>query len=159
MFLRSDHRLSREKKVRRYLTSEPGISLLLAAVNFEWTLGRAVRHLHLSSPGWLHANSELLSFIKKCSGLTRYKELWEKEVVGVRQCSSLHLIVCDWNAVMEAFMQRHVLVHGRDRYTKKMAEPHVEALIAGANDIDKFCESLGCPLNARIPIRRRRAAA
>src|SRR5689334_23443056 len=52
--------------------------LLLAAVNLEWTVCRAVRHLYLSSPRAELSNSELQTRIKGCSGLKKYKKLWER---------------------------------------------------------------------------------
>src|SRR5690242_15034308 len=97
MFLAHDRMELREQTVRHYCGAgkkpEPGILLLLAAVNLEWTVCRAVRHLYLSSPRAELSNSELQTRIKGCSGLKKYKELWENEVMHVRECLQLDQII------------------------------------------------------------------
>ena len=150
MFLASDRKQSREYKVRGHLASEPSISLLLAAVNFEWTVCRAVLFLSQSP------NVELRARMAEFYSLDAHKDLWKLEVMVARQCSPLANIVRNWQAVRDAFKARNILIHGRARYTKKMAEPHIEALLKGANYVDEFCESLGCPLHELMPKRPRR---
>jgi hypothetical protein len=131
MFLASDRRQHREHKVRSYLDSEPSLSLLLGAVNFEWTVCRAVLFLSQSP------NVELRARMADFYSLDAYKDLWKLEVMSARQCSPLADIVRNWRAVRDAFKARNILVHGRDRYTKKMAEPNIEAppttLMSSAN--------------------------
>jgi hypothetical protein len=149
MFLASDTKKHRELRVRSFLAADPSVSLLVAAVNFEWTVCRAV--LFLSK----RPNSELRSLMAKYFSLDSYKELWNLEVVAGRNFSPLAMVVRNWSAVRRAFDARNRLVHGRDRYTKNMATPHVEVLLQGASYIDEYCESLGYPLFGRMPIRRR----
>lgn len=45
MFLASDRVAHREHKVRRLLGSDPSLGVIFAAVNFEWTVCRAVLFL------------------------------------------------------------------------------------------------------------------
>ena len=150
MFLASDQAHHRESRVRRYLNSDPSVSLLLAAVNFEWTLSRA---LLFPSPS---TNSELRERMGDCYGLDAYKDMWRDEVSAPRNVSRLADVVRNWSSIREAFRARGRLVHGRDRYTRNMAVPHIEALLKGAANIDSFCESLGSPLHLRMPVRRKR---
>jgi hypothetical protein len=149
MFLASDPKKHRESKVRSFLTTDPNISLLLAAVNFEWTVCRAV--LFLSK----RPNSELRVLMVKYYSLDSYKELWNLEIVAGRNFNPLAVVVRNWSSVRKAFEARNRLVHGRDRYTKNMATPHVNSLLQGASYVDDNCEFLGYPLFGRMPIRRR----
>jgi hypothetical protein len=151
MFLANDSKEHRESKVRRFLTTEPGISLLLAAVNFEWTVCRAV--LFLSK----RPNSELRRLMTSYYSLDAYKELWRSEIVAGSNFNPLAVLVRNWSSVREAFNARNRLVHGRDRYTKNMATPHIEALLRATRYVDDYCSLLGSPLLGRMPTRRRTA--
>jgi hypothetical protein len=149
VFLATDRSDHREAKVRKYLSSEPSLSLLLAAVNFEWTVCRAV--LFLSST----PNSELRKRMADYYSLDGYKDLWKTEVLAARDMQPLATIVRNWSAVRDAFHARNRLVHGRDRHTRKMALPHVEALLKAVKDVDTYCSSAGLPLCVRMPVGRR----
>lgn len=152
MFLASDRVKHREQKVRRFLSSEPGIALLLAAVNFEWTVCRAVLFLSQTP------NADLRAKMRDYYSPEKYKELWREEVISSGPLLGLAELVRNWSAVLNAFRARNVLVHGKDRFTRNMATPHVDALLKGVRFIDEYCESRGSPLYGRMPIRRRRVA-
>jgi hypothetical protein len=81
--LASDRKEQREDRVRRYIASDPGVALLLAAVNFEWTVCRAVLFLSRSQ------NADLRIRLGKCYGLDAYKELWKTEVASAPQLKPL----------------------------------------------------------------------
>jgi hypothetical protein len=149
MFLASDSKERRESKVRRFLATDPGISLLLAAVNFEWTVCRAV--LFLSK----RPNSELRVMMGNYYSLDAYKDLWKSEVSAGSNFDALAVVVRNWSSLREAFKARNRLVHGRDRYTQNMAAPHVEALLHATGYVDDYCSLLDHPLLGRMPIRRR----
>src|SRR5438128_9047979 len=100
MFLASDPKKHRESKVRSFLTTDPSISLLLAAVNFEWTVCRAV--LFLSK----RPNSELRALMVKYYSLDSYKELWNLEIVAGRNFNPLAVVVRNWSSVRKAFEAR-----------------------------------------------------
>lgn len=150
MFLATDPKTRRENTVRRYFASDPGMALLLAAVNFEWTVCRAVLFLSKSP------NSALRGRMGKYYSLDNYKELWKLEVVSDGERKTLAGVVRNWSCVREAFVARNRLVHGRDRCTRNMAKPHVEDLLEGVGYVDAYCEELGLPLHRRMPIRRGR---
>ena len=153
MFLANDRKEQRERKVWRYLASDPGVSLLLAAVNFEWTVYRAVLFLSQSP------NSELRARMGNYYSLDAYKELWRLEVVAGRPRKLLPAVIRNWSAVHKAFKERNRLVHGRERYTRNMAEPYIDSLLKGTGYVDSYCESLGSPLHHRMPVRRKRRIA
>jgi hypothetical protein len=148
-----DHRdtnQQREAQVREHLDRAPSVSLVLAAINFEWTVGRAVLFLSASP------NRELRATMKNFFSLDGYKDLWKQEVLPNGQRKRLAEVVRNWSDLRKAFEARNQLVHGRDRYTRNMATPHVEALLKAVRDIDDYCVSLGCSLHDRMPIRRKR---
>lgn len=149
MFLASDREIRRAAKVRRHLKAEPGLALLLGAVNFEWTVCRAV--LFLSST----PNSKLRARIRAVRSFDGYKELWKSEVLILPNHRSLAEIVHNWHAIKKAFEKRNALVHGQDRCTRNMAMPHIEALLKGVGYIESYCESVGKPLYQRMPVRRK----
>ena len=150
MFRAKSPKDQRQAKVLEFLSSDPGISLLLAAVNFEWTASRAIRFLGQAT------TSELRPRLRRCHGLDDYKRLWKTEVVNAGRRERLTEIVCNWEAVRKAFEWRHLLVHGRDGCTSNIAKPHVEALLLAAGYVEDYAKSLGCPLNSRMRFRRKR---
>ena len=81
----SDRKETREYKVRRHLDADPAVSLLLAAVNFEWTVCRAVLFLSKTP------NSKLRALMRDYYSLERYKQLWKKEIVATRVCNPFPL--------------------------------------------------------------------
>jgi hypothetical protein len=87
--------------------------------------------------------------------LDAYKELWRSEIVAGSNLYPLAVVVRNWSSVREAFNAGNRLVHGRDRYTKNMAAPHIEVLLRATGYVDDHCNLLGCPLLGRMPIRRR----
>lgn len=150
MFLAGDNKFLRERRIRTFFLQEPGVALLVAAVNFEWTVGRALMFIS-DTP-----NKALRDKLSECHGLEKYKDLWRQELSSSGQSVlRLNNIVRNWHDVTKAFGVRHKLVHGRDRVTAKMAGPHIEALITGAGDIEDYCTSRGIRFNARIPVRRK----
>ena len=151
MFWAGDDKNTRAYKVRRHLHAEPGISLLIGAVNFEWTVCRAVLFLSKTP------NSKLRALMRDYYSLERYKELWKTEIVAARACDPLPIVARNWSSVRKAFEARNLLVHGRDNVTRNMATPHVEALLQGAGYVDAYCKTLGFPLSGRMPIRRKQA--
>jgi hypothetical protein len=133
------------------LSSEPSIALLLAAVNFEWTISRAVLFLSTTK------NTALRQKLRDYYSPDKYKELWKEEVVPHGHLS-LAKLVRNWSSVLKGFDARNVIVHGKDRYTKNMATPHVEALLEGARFVDTYCQDHGKPLYERMPVRKKSAS-
>jgi hypothetical protein len=148
MFLAGDRVDQRETKIRQFLRSEPSLALILAAVNFEWTVSRAV--LFLSTTG----NTLLRKKMKDYYSIEKYKELWAGEVVP-RGHLPLASLVRNWSSVREGFGARNVIVHGKGRYTEKMATPHVNALLTGVRFLETYCQDRGRPLNERMPVRKK----
>ena len=149
MFLVNEDPQIRDNKIRRWLKSEPSVSLIIATANFEWTVSRAVILLSPST------NRELRIMLEKVYGIERYKDFWRDEVSRKRMLKTLPEIVKDWQGVLSAFESRNKVVHGRDRCTRNMASPKVEVLLNAASEIRDYCNSLGGNFQGRLPIRRK----
>lgn len=145
MFLVSDGQSGIERRVRDWFLREPSVGLVVAAVYFEWTISRAIICLSKSP------NVDLRKVIEKTYGLGSYEKLWAREVSS----GPLASVVRNWQGLKDAFNERNILVHGRDRRTSKMAAPHLEALLAGAADVWTYCTLAGYDLGARLPVRRK----
>lgn len=148
MFLVSHSLDTRAKEIRSWLPKHPSIALVIAAVYFEWAICRAL--IGLSK----RPNKQLREDLKDYHGLEAYKDLWRDELQHLDGAQRLPEVVSDWQAVKSAFNARNVLVHGRDRYTPKMATPHVETLLAAVADICAFTVENGVDINQRLPQRR-----
>ncbi len=150
MFLVGEEPRVRERRIRHYLQSDPSVAVLVAAAHFEWTICRAVLLLSQTP------NRELRRRMESVYGLKRYKDLWRDEVLSQGAGSTLPGVVSNWEDVKVAFEWRNRLIHGRDRCTRKMAKPKVEALLEGAAHVRAFCQLRGADFRQRLPVRRSR---
>jgi hypothetical protein len=87
------------------------------------------------------------------------KDLWRSELGHLPNAQPLSRVVKDWHGVAVAFDSRNRLVHGRDRYTPKMAAPEVKSLLAAVSDVCAYALSQGVNINKRLPQRRQKRAA
>ena len=139
----------RANEIRGWIHKHPSVSLLVAATYFEWTTCRAI--LALSR----RPNKEIRADLAKVYGLDRYKDFFWTELGHLPKPRRLSEFVQNWKSVTDAFDARNRLVHGRDRYTRNMALPKVDALLAAADDVRKYCATQGADINRRLPTRRR----
>jgi hypothetical protein len=152
MFLAGDTPEQRERLIRQLLEHWPGLAVVAAAVNFEWTVSRAVLFLSKTS------NSELRSKLKHYHGLWAYARLWDQEVRAYRDVPTLPTIVPDWTALNAAFQMRHELVHGRERCTRNMALPKIDTMVDATKSIHISCLQAGFNLSSWMPVRKKSAA-
>jgi hypothetical protein len=150
MFLVSHSLELRAKEIRSWLPKHASVALIVAAVYFEWALSRAL--IGLSR----RPNQDVRDDLQKTYGLARYENRWRKELTHLLNAQPLSDVVRDWDAVLCAFKARNVLVHGRDRFTPKMAQPHVESLLDAVSDVCVYCLRNGVDINRRLPQRRRK---
>ncbi len=149
MFFVSDTQRYKGKIIKERLNREPMIAVLLAAVNFEWTVSRCILFLS-NSP-----NVKLRERLSKCSGLTKYKEIWKEELIKHDpSIPPLAEIVKNWSRFKDAFVLRHRLIHGRATCTRNMAAEPVETILLAVDDLYKFASSMKINLHSRAPIRR-----
>jgi hypothetical protein len=149
MFFVGDKPERREKKIRSYLNEDPMIAILLAAANFEWTVGRCIIFFSMSP------NVEVRERLAKCHGLGKYKDLWRDELIkNDSNIPPLAQVVEKWTEFKEAFVLRHRLIHGRGTCSRNMALEPIELMLSAVNDLNEFALSRGRDLHARVPIRR-----
>lgn len=143
-----DHR---EKIIMAMLDSGlPGIAVISAASDLEWTLRRAIVALGKGP------NKDIHKKIERTSGLRTYAKQWNSEV-GVRFNQSLELLIADWdNFVDSTYKLRHKLVHGAiSKTTREYATPRVEEILRATKAIVDFAARNSVDLYARLPIRRK----
>jgi hypothetical protein len=63
--------------------------------------------------------------------------------------------IINFKAVGGAFEARNDIAHGKERYTRKMAQPHIEALLQAVAKVREFCLERGFDPMKKLPIRRR----
>jgi hypothetical protein len=77
MFIVNDSLEIRHGKIQRYAEEDATVGLILAAVDLEWTIRRAILALSKNSTKYIKAH--VLSKGKK-SGLKHYNDCWRDEV-------------------------------------------------------------------------------
>lgn len=150
MFLVSHSPEMRVNLIQRWLHDYPSMSLVISAVYFEWTVCRAI--IALSR----RPNIQVWQDLSKVFGLDRYEKFWRSELSHLAEFCNLPEVVGNWKGVKDAFEARNKLVHGRDRHTRKMATPLVEALLTAVEHIRVHCLRLGADINKSLPKRRRK---
>ena len=151
MFFVADKQHYKKRKIRDYLNREPMIAVLLAAANFEWTVGRCILFFS-NSP-----NVELRKQLVSCSGLNKYKRIWKEELMSNDpSIPSLAQIIKNWKNFGEAFVLRHRLIHGRGTCSRNMAAEPVEQMLLAVDDLYEFASSRGKNLHDRLTIRRKK---
>lgn len=152
MFLVSDTQRERHELIRSFLSKERApIAVILAAVDFEWTLRRAI--LALGTTSTKHIREHV---IYKVSGLKLYKEKW-KEEVKPRFGIDLTGLITHWSDLSDAFDLRSRLVHGESgTVTPEYANPHVNHILKAAELLEAFAkEKDNRSLYGRKIIRRK----
>jgi len=150
MFLVHENPDDRDQRIRDFLASDldAAIAVILSAVQFEWTVRRAIIALG-SSP-----NKKLREQLSQCYGLDKYKNMWKLEV-HPKHHTRLTQIVENWQDLRDAFNLRDRLLHGLTSCDRSYATRRVEAAIRAACFIRQFAQSKGVDLHKRLPIRRR----
>jgi hypothetical protein len=152
MFLATDLSEHRHKKIRSFLPQEPVIAILLAAVDFEWTVRRAVIALGTNSNRFIR--DEVLN---RCHGADDYKDAWKAEVKR-RLGKGLPEIVTNWKFLKEeVFLLRHQVIHGlRPMPSSRKTQERVEAFLTASKAIWEFALLHETPLfGTRLPVRRK----
>jgi hypothetical protein len=151
VFLANDSIERRHTKIRSFLPREPIIAILLAAVDFEWTVRRAIIALGTNSNRLIR--DEVLN---RSHGADDYKDAWKKEVKG-RLGKGLPEVVPDWKFLKEeAFLLRHQVIHGvRGMPSSKKTHKCVEAFLGASQAIGSYAYSNHSPLfGKRLSVRR-----
>lgn len=154
MFFVSDTQTQRHSKIRSFLIKgQDSIAVILAAVDFEWTVRRAILSLGT------RATKEIRKSLETIYGLDSYKEIWNLEVKP-RMSTTIVIVIPGWHGVTEAFKFRNRLVHGVvGAIARKNAENSVNSLLQASQDLEVFCGRHGGTLYRRIVRRKARGEA
>ncbi len=153
-FLVGDSQSERHAKISGFLNGgEPVIAILLAAVDFEWTVRRGILALG-NSP-----NADIrLGVLARCTGLDKYREAWAKEVKK-RFGKGLPEVISNWDDFKSAFDLRHQLVHGIAGTTGvQYAEQRMLTILQASREIAEFGYLQQIDLFSRLPVRKRKKA-
>jgi hypothetical protein len=151
MFLISDTLADRQQRIRSFDNNDIFIGVLLATMDFEWTLRRAIVALGYQK------NSNIRNHVlANCSGISRYKEAWDQQVKQ-RHGVTLPGLIPNWEFLKnEAFPLRHRLVHGVKTTTGvQYARVRRDCLLDASGAVVVFAASKGVDLYARLPVRRK----
>jgi hypothetical protein len=148
MFLVGDGPERHAEQIRLWSNDHPSIALIVAAVYFEWTICRVVIGLSLEP------NTAIRQELEKVYGLPKLSACWNSKLRHVPDYRALKSII-NFKAVEGAFQARNELAHGKDRYTRNMAQPHVDALLQAVAAVRDFCMKRGFDPMAKLPIRRK----
>jgi hypothetical protein len=147
MFLVRDSNATREIRIKQFLSEDASLSVLLAVINFEWTVRRAIIALGTSP------NVTVRARLKQAHGLGKYKDAWKVEVYP-RFNVRLPDIVQNWNDLNSSFNLRHKLVHGVTSCGEDYATERALWALTSTNYIRDFCLSNGIDLDKRLPVRK-----
>jgi hypothetical protein len=154
MFFVSDTQAKRHKMIRSFLKGDRhSIAVILAAVDFEWTVRRAILSLG-SLP-----TTEIRASLESYRRFEDYKDFWNSHVKP-RLNVTLVQVVGDWSNVRKAFDSRNRLVHGITGAIKRGdAENRTHAALNASQDLEAFCEKNGGSVYQRIDRRKPREVA
>ena len=152
MFLVADTIERRHTKIRAYLPAEPVVAVLLAAVDFEWTVRRAIVALGTNSNRTIRDG-----VLHRCHGPEDYKAAWKKEVQG-RLGETLPEVVLNWQALRDdGFRLRNTIVHGiKGMPSPQKCQACVETFLEASTHVARYAERHEALLfGRRLPVRRR----
>lgn len=152
MFLVTHPPELRHRKIGSFLPDEPVIAILLAAVDFEWTVRRAIIALGTNPNKFIRE-----TVLSRCHGADDYKDAWKDEVKS-HLGKGLPEIVPDWKFLKEqSFVMRHQVIHGvTGMPTSRKAQDRVEAFLAASRSITGYAASQETPIwGKRLPVRRK----
>ncbi len=154
MFFVSDTLAGRQNHIRAYSGNQAALGTLLAVIDFEWTVRRAIIALSSLPTKVVRAD------IEKSSGAQAYKEKWKNHVFPLRK-KELESVVSDWPALKDgAFQMRHKIVHGAQVAIRESeAIEKRDIALKASMDVCNYSKDLGFDLYSRLPTRRKAVEA
>lgn len=153
MFFINDTRNIRNKMIKSLFAISPAVGVIIAAADFEWTCRRCILALGSSPTNKIKLDKKLLY---KCSGLKKYRQIWDKEV-KIRTSCELDDFIKDINFFENtAYKLRHHLVHGSSGSTGILyAKQVVKTFLTVSTRLTAFARKKGEPILGRKIIRRK----
>jgi hypothetical protein len=137
MFFVNDTQERRHKFIMSFLKKDTApIAILLAAIDFEWTVKRTILAFGTSP------TKNLRACFKNVYGLRRSKEKWKEEVQPRLGCS-IDRAIPQWSQVHEAFAIRDKIIHGASvPVTLEYATPHVNSILGASESLEKLAQTM-----------------
>ena len=145
-FVTRETRESRSKRIREFFKLQPVLGYLMAVIDFEWTIRRAIVMMSGCPASVIRERLET----KRYSGWGAYKECWRLCVEETRAdgIPTLEHVVFDGDITVEkqeaiglAFLLRHKVVHGQaSSLPKAKANMGLEVLLGASENIVKFVD-------------------
>lgn len=150
-------RESRSKRIREFFKIQPVLGYLMAVIDFEWTIRRAIVMMSGCPAGVIKRLLET----KKYSGWREYKDCWRicvEEMRGVGMPTLEHVVFGGTitgekqEAMCAALLLRHRVVHGQESsLPKDKAKEGLEVIIGASENIVQFVDKhYGKPMFSRI---------
>lgn len=169
MFRISDLPWQRRERILGFLhEGEPVVAVLLASLDFERTVRRAIIALGTSPTKVIAVRlgreddgrgttANLEPRKPYSSNLEGYKEAWKEEVkprVGKSLC---HDVIKKWSVLRDAFQLRHALIHGdRGSTSVTYSTPRIEIILDATLQVHDFAKLKRCNLCTKIKARYKR---
>ena len=149
-FLNRDSRAARTRQIRRFLRvgSSPGIAVLLAAADLEWTLLRVI-----SGVGRVTIKS---LDQKRITSLDGYEVQWGRLMKHTKSYEPLRKVVADWAVLQDHFKLRNKLIHGvQGSAGVKYAAPCVGTMLDASEKLYKYGTNRGIDIFERHRKRKK----
>lgn len=159
MFDLSDKRNKRRKTIMGNAHFDPGLGVILAAMDFEWTCRRAIVALSETPTATLYER-----FFNHYTSMKKLIKAWQDEVMPhLQHKCSLNDVVCrngiSTEQVKDAMQCRNVIVHGTESRTfAKECRWAVCVLENACDNVAAFVEAQGKTIFTRIARSRPKAS-
>ena len=157
MFFVKDDQLERHKLIRSFLTADgSAIAVILAAIDFEWTLRRAILLFGTNS-----TKDILGKALKKAFGADKYKKAWRDEV-SKNLHKNIDEVIPHWSRLVDpekgAFALRGSILHGaRVSVSPNFAKTRVEDFLIASSLLEQLAKDQNKSLYKRIVRTKTRA--
>ncbi|MDL2279801.1 hypothetical protein LJC15_03945 [Desulfovibrio sp. OttesenSCG-928-G11] len=145
MFLVTDDREERSKKIREFIDIDVEVAVLVAAADFEWTCRRCILALGTSPTKYIRNN------VLKGKTFTKYPQIWKQEVYPMYLISIEDLLPNFSFKGNAAFDLRNQIIHGEVGKVKfENGKETVEEILSATERLTDFAEEKGYPINRMI---------
>jgi hypothetical protein len=151
MFLVSDTITDRHNRIEQFNGADIFIGVLLATMDFEWTMRRAIIAL-----GYQKNTTIREEVLKHCHGAGRYKKAWADQVFPLHE-KRLPEIISNWGFFeKEEFPLRHRLVHGIKGATGvEYAQERRDSIMMASKALYDFAKERDVDLYKKLRVRRK----
>jgi len=159
MFFVNDNYEQRMQMISRFVNEKDiCIAIILATIDFEWTIRRAIIALGYEP------NKTIRKELESCHGLDAYKKAWKKHVSDNKKLTEknvekqsllLSTLIPEWDAFKDAFKLRHKIVHGVQGSTGiEYGKDKCQLIMNATKAIIDFATVNDINLYNRLPVRR-----